>query len=106
MINKLNNSFKKSPNQKRQGRPKSEIEEYEEKYKVTMKKLELQLKEAKQPRDRARIKNQMNAKKKRRNDRLLEHLRNQNHQIFCNMIDNFSDELFTEYCQSLYNDSS
>jgi hypothetical protein len=76
LINKPNNSIKKSPNQKRQGRPKSEIEEYEEEYKVTMKKLELQLKEAKQPRDRARIKNQMNAKKKRRNDKRKETKRN------------------------------
>ena len=41
-----------------------------------MKKLELQLKEAKQPRDRARIKNQMNAKKKRRNDKRKETKRN------------------------------
>jgi hypothetical protein len=76
LINKANNSIKKSPKQKCQGRPKSEIEEYEEKYKVTMKKLELQLKEAKQPRDRARIKNQMNAKKKRRNDKRKETKRN------------------------------
>ncbi len=93
MINKLNNSFKKSPNQKRQGRPKSEIEEYEEKYKVTMKKLELQLKEAKQPRDRARIKNQINAKNKRRNDKRKETKRNK---IFEKWCDYYLDPIRTD----------
>ena len=93
MITKPNNSIKKSPNQKRQGRPKSEIEEYEEKYKITMKKLELQLKEAKQPRDRARIKNQMNAKKKRRNDKRKEAKRNEIIEKFC---DYFSDPIRTD----------